>query len=136
MTYNTERRTRILEFMKENADKSFTIEEICSGILHGEGGKSTVYRQVSSLYNEGLLRRISGEGARAPSYQYLDKSAHCDSHLHLKCKECGKLIHLDGELSCALERRILKTEGFTLDGGALLYGRCEGCVHGNREVTK
>ena len=135
MIYNTEKRAELLDFLKHGDGRAFTVEEICAAILQDGKGKSTVYRLISKLVDEGEVRRIADGKTRHVTYQYIH-SGHCAEHLHLKCKECGKLIHLDGELSCALERRILKTEGFTLDGGALLYGRCEECVYGNTEVTK
>lgn len=114
--------------MKKNADKSFTTEEICESTLHGEGGKSTVYRQVSALYKEGAIRRIMNEGSRTPSYQYVDTAAHCESHLHLKCKECGSLIHLSNQTSEILEERILSSSGFSVDTGTLIYGVCGECA--------
>ena len=126
MTYNTERRTRILEFMKENADKSFTIEEICSGILHGEGGKSTVYRIVSELVADGKLKRLSDGKTRHCTYQYVGDDE-CVSHLHLKCRDCGKLIHLCDEISREFANALLSEDGFTLDAGAMLFGKCADC---------
>ena len=135
MIYNTEKRTELLDFLKQGDGKAFTIEEICAAILQDGKGKSTVYRLISKLVDEGEVRRIADGKTRHVTYQYIH-SGHCGEHLHLKCKECGKLIHLDGELSCALERRILKTEGFTLDDGALLYGKCESCVYGKAGQLK
>ena len=127
MIYNTEKRTEVLDFLKRGGGRAYSIEEICAAILKDGKGKSTVYRLVSKLVDEGDVRRIADGKTRHVTYQYIH-SGHCAEHLHLKCKGCGKLIHLDGELSCALEERILKTEGFTLDLGALLYGRCSHCV--------
>ena len=45
----------------------------------------------------------------------------------LKCKDCGRLIHLDDDISHLVENEILKLKGFALDEGALLYGRCDKC---------
>ena len=129
MIYNTEKRTELLDFLKQGKGQAFSIEEICQAILKDGRGKSTVYRLISKLVDEGEVRRIADGKTRHVTYQYIH-SGHCAEHLHLKCKECGRLIHLDGELSFTLERRILKTEGFILDGGALLYGRCEKCIYG------
>lgn len=129
MIYNTEKRTELLDFLKRGEGRTFSVEEICAAILKDGRGKSTVYRLISKLVDEGEVRRIADGKTRHVTYQYIH-SGHCAEHLHLKCKECGKLIHLDGEFSCALEQRILKTEGFILDCGALLYGKCEKCICG------
>ena len=129
MIYNTEKRTRLLEFLKENYGKALTAEQICDGILGGEGGKSTVYRLISRLVEDGKIQRISDAKTRRVTYQYIGDGS-CSEHLHLKCKECGALIHLDSVTSHILETRIFRSEGFTLDVGALIYGRCEACSVG------
>lgn len=128
MTYNTEKREELLNFLSQGEGQAYTVDEICAAILKDGRGKSTVYRLVSKLVDEGTLRRISDGKTRHVTYQYIH-TGHCAEHFHLKCKECGRLIHLDDETSHMLENRILKTEGFALDDGALLYGRCESCAY-------
>ena len=127
MTYNTEKRNELTLFLKSKEGQALTIEEICAQILPDGHGKSTVYRLIAKLVEEGCVRRISDGKSRHATYQYISEGR-CSEHLHLKCKSCGKLIHLDGETSHFLEKKIRKTEGFALDEGALLYGKCEGCI--------
>lgn len=126
MTYNTEKKAEILELFSKGGGQAFSAEEICSAILNDGRGKSTVYRIISKLVDQGILRRISDGKTRHITYQYINTGG-CSEHLHLKCNVCGKLIHLDEETSHTLGVSILKTEGFTIDEGALLYGRCESC---------
>lgn len=134
MTYNTEKRTELLNFLKQQNGRALTVDEICDGILKDGRGKSTVYRLVSRLVDEGVLRRISDGRTRRVTYQYI-YSGSCAEHLHLKCKSCGRLIHLDDVTSHILEKRIMKSEGFVLDDGALLYGRCESCAAPRKDGT-
>ena len=58
--YNTKHREEVLSVLK-NAEKHLTAEEICSRLR--ENGKAigvtTVYRQLSKLENEGLLRKYT-----------------------------------------------------------------------------
>ena len=42
MTYNTEKRAELLGFLESNADKAFSIEEICARLTKGGKGKSTL----------------------------------------------------------------------------------------------
>lgn len=128
MTYNTEKRKEICRFLSENEGQAYSAEEICKTILEDGKGKSTVYRILSKLVDEGVIRRITDVNSRRVTYQN-SCTGHCASHLHLKCKGCGKLIHLNDETSKLLENRILGSEGFALDSGALLYGRCESCIY-------
>ena len=126
MTYKTEKKSAIINFFKKSGLNAFTIEEICSALLTDGKGKSTVYRIVSTLVKEGVLRRISDAKTRRVTYQYVGYG-HCSEHLHLKCKDCGRLIHLDEDISHLVEKEILKLKGFALDEGALLYGKCDKC---------
>ena len=53
---------------------------------------------------------------------------HCDAHLHLKCVDCGRLIHLDEDVSDALQSDLLRAAGFTVDGrSTTIYGTCAAC---------
>jgi len=125
MTYNTEKRSELLGFLESNADRSFSLEEICARLTVDGRGKSTLYRQTAKLVEEGFVSRIP-VGSRKFVYQYMDKR-HCAEHLHLKCLDCGRLLHLDAATSSTLERSILEGEGFALDAGCILYGKCRDC---------
>ncbi len=126
MTYNTAARTALIDFLKKNSDRAFTIEEICVSLLKDGRGKSTVYRLASKLVASGCVKRISDGKTRRVTYQFVGEEM-CSHHLHLKCSDCGKLIHLDSEISHALGDTLKQTRGFTLDEGALIFGRCKDC---------
>ena len=128
MTYKTAKKEELLSFLSKSGGQAFTVEEICDAILEGGSGKSTVYRLISRLVDGGEVRRIADGKTRRVTYQYIG-TGHCSEHLHLKCKECGRLFHLDGEISKTLEKRILKSNGFEIDDGALLYGKCKSCIY-------
>ena len=125
MTYNTEKRSELLGFLRSRADTSFSLEEVCANLTVDGKGKCTLYRQMAKLVEEGAVSRIS-VGSRKFVYQYMDKQ-HCAEHLHLKCLDCGKLLHLDSDTSTTLERSLLNKEGFSLDSSCILYGKCREC---------
>ena len=129
MTYNTEKRTELLKFLNESSGRTYTAEEICAALLPDGRGRSTVYRLISKLVDEGKLRRIADAKNRRITYQYVHAGG-CAEHLHLKCKECGQLIHLSHETSELLEKNVFSAAEFMLDDGALIYGRCKSCIHG------
>lgn len=127
MTYNTEKRSDITALLKASHDRAFTVDEIARAVCPDGSARSTVYRIVSKMVKEGTLRKIADEHSRHTTYQYLGEHG-CGEHLHLKCKECGRLIHLDEEISHLFEERIMANEHFAIDEGTLLFGRCEGCI--------
>lgn len=130
MGYNTGKRERIIAFLKENSDTSYTLEEICGVITTDGKGKSTIYRIVSELVSEDSVRRLSDGRTRHCTYQYVGGD-HCHNHLHLKCKECGRLVHLDEDLSRKFERAVLSAGGFMIEEGTLLFGTCKDCTEVN-----
>lgn len=126
MTYNTETKESIISFLSKNEEKAFSAEEICQAVLVGGHGKSTVFRILSRLVDDGTIKRITDSKTRRVTYQHVS-CIHCKEHLHLMCRGCGALIHLDEETSNLVERSISKCGKFTLDSDALLYGVCENC---------
>ena len=130
MRYTTGKRQKIIDFMSENRDVAYTLEQICDALTDAGKGKSTVYRLVSELVTEGKLTRISDGRTRHCTYQYVGEES-CHGHLHLKCKGCGRLVHLDDKVSYALGQTVLKVGGFTIEEGALLLGTCTKCTEEN-----
>ncbi|MBQ9070014.1 MAG: transcriptional repressor [Clostridia bacterium] len=134
MKYNTGKREQILSFLSENSHRSFELCEIALAITHDGHGTSTVYRIVSELLSEGKVRRLSDGKTRHCTYQYIG-SEECHSHLHLKCRDCGKLIHLDEEISHEFCDSVLSIGGFTLESGCMLFGKCESCTVKNESLS-
>ena len=129
MGYTTGKKEKILKLLSLNAGSTYTLEQICDEVLDKPSGKSTVYRIVSELVADGCLRRISDGRTRHCTYQYIG-SHDCHKHLHLKCKGCGKLIHLDEGLSRELENSVLTVGRFEIEEGTLLFGTCLDCKGG------
>lgn len=129
-TYETASRRALIDFMKNNSQKQFTADEIARE-LSAFAGKSTVYRLLSKLCEEGELRRLPRTGERGTFYQAIPDDK-CLGHLHMKCLGCGLLVHLGEDES----RRILALahcRDFTVDTKkTMIYGRCAACEGGSR----
>ncbi len=127
MRYRTEQRETLDAYLKANAARQFTIEEL-AGALSPAIGKSTVYRLIRELQESGRVRRFQLGQGRHAVYQYLPTEA-CVSHLHLKCVTCGRMMHLNGSVSEFLTRQILASNRFRLDDRlTTLYGHCARCA--------
>ena len=127
MSYNTEQKKAVLQFLLAKSRQPYTIEEIARA-LTGVVGKSTVYRQIPLLVNEGYVRRFAGENPRKPVYQAV-AGAHCDAHLHMKCVSCGKLLHMTEQISDKVIDMVQKESQFSVDEETVLYGKCSACNH-------
>ncbi len=130
-TYDTHGRTEILECLGASPQTHFTASELHSRLkdLGAAVSLATVYRQLDKLVSEGLVVRFTPEGEKSACFQLLDTSECCKDHCyHLKCEQCGKLIHINCHEVTRLEEHMLSEHGFAVDAGrTVFYGLCSDC---------
>lgn len=129
--YVTEQKKLLKKILEDNSDSAYTVEElICklkSEYPQSQLGKSTVYRLITRLVEEGTVKRFVRGNSRKFAYQIVI-GEHCDCHLHLKCMSCGKLIHLDETISDELLNKVRDTNDFSVNEEAtVLFGKCSNC---------
>ncbi|HHP7242643.1 MAG TPA: Fur family transcriptional regulator [Cyclobacteriaceae bacterium] len=93
--------------------------------LKSEMNKSTVYRILERLEDEGTLHTFKGKDGLQwyAKCKGCTSSHHTDLHPHFQCKVCGKTECLDLELTIpAVSNR--KVDSADL----LLLGQCEDCL--------
>lgn len=137
-TYHTIGRERLLTYFAEHPGRQLTVEELTAALVR-EGvtvGKSTVYRLVGKLCEEGKLSRLRDGERGCFFYAYAEDTRGCDGHhFHLKCLGCGRLFHLECRHSEALCDHIAGTHHFRIDSGrTLLYGQCERCQRAEEKL--
>lgn len=130
--YNTEQKRLIIEFLSNNSETPYTIEELISA-LHNLGntrtvpGRSTVYRLMNKLVEEGSVKRFVNGHNRHFYYQIVS-SHQCHEHIHMKCTKCGKLYHMDNEETEKILCEVLRNAHFMVDREeTTLYGTCNLC---------
>jgi Fur family ferric uptake transcriptional regulator len=103
-----------------------TPDEIAAEVQRTASGVnvSTVYRALDLLEQLGLVTHTHlGHGA--PTYHVADDA----DHLHLVCRDCGVVQHVDESLAEPLENALRTEHGFEADVRHFaLYGRCAQCV--------
>ena len=129
--YVTEQKRILKRILEENCDKAYTVDELYEKVKQTGGerslGKSTVYRLITHLVEEGSVKRFTKENGRKSAYQIV-MGEHCDCHLHLKCLDCGKLIHLDEDVSGRLVGAVMDKSDFSVNEEAtVLFGKCGDC---------
>ena len=128
--YKTDNKRVVTDFFLNNKDSHFTIDKAHEKLL--EGGidipKSSLYRIVRNLHRAGTLRRFEAQGVDSFVYQYANFSSSCEMHFHLKCTECGKLIHLECEEMNRMKEHIMKEHGFLIGGEGIISGICLDCA--------
>ena len=129
-SYSTDNKRTVVSFFKENKDKHFTIDGALLELFSAGISipKSSLYRIVGNLCREGVLRRFEAQGVDSFVYQYFDLGDECDNHFHLKCSECGKLVHLECEMLSDIKDHIFTEHGFIIGGENIITGVCKQCI--------
>lgn len=131
MKYNTSQKEKIIEFLVNNKEKHTNVQEI-DAYLRSEGtpvGTATIYRHLDSLVDSGVVRKFVIDGKTGACYQYIGNSSKCREHFHLKCLQCGKLIHLECSQLMDIGGHLSECHGFEIDlSQTVFYGRCSGCL--------
>ena len=125
--YVTKQRKVLLDYLEKHADELLPVQEIADELEQKAISRSSVYRNLAELENEGAVRRKYSGVGREISYQYVGAEA-CKGSLHLSCKQCGRTFHMTASGAERLLRDVANTEGFAVDkGDTVIYGVCEDC---------
>ena len=131
--YKTKQKEILLEYLRATGDTPQSIEAIICG-LQARGcplGQSTVYRLVKKMCDEGTLKCFT-EGKKF-LYQLVGGDE-CHHHLHLKCTQCGRLLHMDHAQSERLIGDIFGANGFAVsEEDTTLFGTCGACKMNERK---
>ena len=128
MSYNTRQRELILDYIKKNAKKHLTADDIADALKAEQVGKTTVYRYLEKLCEQNLVRKFILSEGKSACYQYNDEQQ-CHDHFHMKCLKCGKLFHLECDHLKDIAAHISKMHDFTIDSSrTVFYGICGECA--------
>ena len=130
-TYKTEWRKKIMDILRQSGGVPLSVPQI-EGKLQ-EGGsplnKTTIYRYLDKLEDSGDVVKYAGDEGRKALFQLVDRKHRCDQHLHLKCVECGALLHLDGPTMSTLAEQVYTEHGFMIQcRNSVIYGLCQECL--------
>jgi Fur family ferric uptake transcriptional regulator len=92
---------------------------------------STVYRTLELLEELDLVSHAHlGHGA--PTYHLADRH----HHMHLVCRDCGKVIEAEVSVASALTDRLRSAFGFETDMKHFaIFGRCADCLAKAKDST-
>ncbi|MBR1422417.1 MAG: transcriptional repressor [Ruminococcus sp.] len=129
--YKTAQREELIAFLKENRSEAITVAQIVSAMkqdtkIKKVPAESTVYRLIKKLVEDGTVKRTVKGCSREFGYQIAD-SEHCREHLHMKCRECGRLMHMNDWNCQRMIEQMYEREGFYIDTSMVLTGVCREC---------
>lgn len=133
--YATAQKQQLLDFLRQNPDGQFTVGQLTAALADAGGdntpGRSTVYRHIAALCDEGTVRRFAREDKGGVVYQYANPRPDCggEAHFHLKCVHCGRLVHLDCDHLARVRSHIQAEHSFRIGSArGILWGECAGCL--------
>lgn len=129
-SYKTANRAKILKYIQDNRDRAVTVSDIDSYLKDENSGVNitTIYRYLDKLTKEGKIIKYVAEKGGMTNFQYVENGHKCDEHLHLKCKECGGVIHLECSFMNEISKHINEHHNFSLQcKNSVIYGICKKC---------
>ena len=135
-SYTTRQRSDILGCLRENAERSMTVDEITQSLAERGCvvGRTTVYRYLDSLTELGKVSRFLREGEKSAAFQFVGDHNECSEHIHLRCRKCGKFVHLGCGFMKDANEHLLKDHGFCVDNEkTILVGICADCMKGDEK---
>ena len=128
--YKTKSRNIIVEYLRENADKRFTAKDIVDELSKGSEpvNRSTIYRNLERLCQEGRLVKFKETDVNASCYQSSEQHECCNSHIHAQCSCCNKIFHLKNDIFKNVNKKIQAEYGIEIDyGKTVIIGLCNDC---------
>ncbi len=133
LKYKTRQHGLLLDYLKTIPGVHITASDICS--YFEENGatisKATIYRQLESLVDEGILNKYVLDPNSPACFEYVDEDSHAgpDVCFHCKCEKCGKLIHLHCDELKEIQNHLYNEHRFRMDPiRTVFYGLCDECV--------
>ncbi len=129
----TDARRATIGILLNTGQSHLSAEDIVSQVkvLHPEVAESTIYRNLSTLEELGVVEHVHlGHG---PSTYHLTE----DGHQHLLCERCGKVIEVPDDTFTPLSVQLAETYGFVIHPRHFaIMGLCRRCNIRRRSAAR
>lgn len=126
-TYMTKQRRVLLEFLQSHNDEVFSALQITKALEDQKISKSAVYRNLTELEKDNMIRRHIKSGTNEVYYQYINPE-YCKGIIHLCCTKCSSTFHMDLTDIEDMVSSVLSNNQFEIDKDAtVIYGICKNC---------
>ena len=136
--YKTKQRDILLKYFETVPGVHVTAGEVCEyfSAQNVTIGKATVYRQLESLVDEGILKKYIIDGNSPACFEYVSRESHKPGEVcfHCKCLKCGKLIHLHCDELEEVQAHLYEAHDFRLNPlRTVFYGLCKDCCKSSEQ---
>lgn len=128
--YRTKNKDAIMAYLERHREHSFTAYDIHE-YMRGMGlqvSLTTIYRNLDKLTDSGELMRYKTAEDEFCRYQCAKPHARCHEHIHMQCRACGKVLHMECHFMEELTEHLYEHHKFSLEcAGSVLMGLCSQC---------
>jgi Fur family ferric uptake transcriptional regulator len=128
--YNTRSKEAIMAYLEQNKEHSFSAYDV-NEYMQSNGinvNLTTIYRNLDKFTESGLVMKYKTAEDECCRYQMVKPNSKCQSHIHMQCKECGKVLHMECQFMEQLTNHLYEHHGFWLEcQGSVLMGMCREC---------
>ena len=131
--YRTKSRQDILEFIKSHKERRFSAADIYDYLKKKDSNinLTTIYRNLERMTGKGEVLKFNSAQGEYSVFQYHEPGQGCDAHIHMQCRECGRIIHMEEEFMDYLNSYLRERCAFSLNmQESVLVGVCSGCDKG------
>lgn len=130
--YNTKQRDELIGYLQSVPGEHVTVSDIEEHFTKSGSklGTTTIYRHLEKMVDEGIVKKYVLDSNMPSCFEYIANHNECRQNgcTHLKCTNCGKLIHLHCDILRATESHIYEEHGFRMDmTRTVIYGLCKEC---------
>lgn len=129
MKYKTTQRKQLYDFLRAHPHQYFTVKQI-EGALTEMGTEisvSAIYRNLASLLDLGVIKKVVEKSGRETSYRYINSEI-CRNEIHITCSVCGTIFHMNHALASALQEQLMQQNEFQIDRSKTsISGICKEC---------
>ncbi len=128
--YRTACRRDIDTYLETRHDMRFSAADVMQYLeeIGRPVNQATVYRNLDKMTELGILMKSRNPSEDCSYYQYMHTEMNCEGHLHFQCRKCGKVIHLEDNVTERFYRYIQSNFHVALDfKDSMITGLCEDC---------
>lgn len=128
--YHTRNKDAIMAYLALHREHSFSACDV-NEYMQANGMQvslTTIYRNLDRLTESGSLMKYKTAEDESCRYQCVKPHAQCHEHIHMQCRECGKVLHMECNFMEEITKHLYEHHGFLLEcTGSVLMGLCEEC---------
>lgn len=128
--YKTRQRKAVLDYIRSLKGGHATAAQIVAWFENGAFpiGRTTVYRHLEKLVEDGQVRKYVFDGVSGACFQYIEEPEGAEEHFHLKCEKCGAVVHLEEDALPGVAEYFHEKYRFEIHIAKIVfYGVCDAC---------